>query len=229
MNNPQDIIISFYEYMTAKVSRFIPLLEALESIKQGKYKSLIEQAREAYGSDQKKYKVFKDNLPLFIFGGTFKGTHAIQNLITYNNLLILDIDKLDVEKLKSLREVLSSDKFIFSHFISPSGAGIKALIRTNNEIQDHKLIFDYFKAYFLEKYNTILDKSGSNPNRTCYVSYDDELYLNINSEIFKMESEDKTALHRIVKREVNTRKISKDTRNLKVSYGLNNSHDRIIN
>lgn len=228
MNNPQDIFISYFEYMKAQFNISVPLLEALDSIKTGKYKYLVEKARAAYAEDEKKYKDLKDNLPLFVFGGTFTASHALKNIINYNNILILDIDKLNREKLNSLSEALGKDKFIFSHFISPSGAGIKALVRTGNDIAYHKLVFEYLKKHFLENYETILDPSGSNPNRTCYVSYDENLYLNLNSEVFTLQSDAEPLLNKKIAKKASVKQIVSDSRNLKVSFGLNNPNDRIM-
>jgi hypothetical protein len=214
--------------MRAPSNVSVSLIEALNDIKSGKYKSLIEQARALYAEDKKKYKAFKDNLPVFVFGGTFNGSHALQNIINYNKIVTLDIDGLTQEKLLYLCESLSKDKFIFSHFISPSGVGIKALVKIGNDMAYHKQVFKFFKNYFVENYDTILDDSGSNPNRTCYVSYDENLYLNLDSEVFTLQGEVETVLHKKIDKKNAVKQIIGNNKNLLVSFGLNNQNDRLM-
>lgn len=234
MNNPQDIIISFFTHLKANSSVNVSLLDELSRIKTGYYKNLVDKGRELKLISDQQYHDFKQNLPIVTFGGTFSGSHSLTNLECYSNLLVLDIDDLSNSQIALLRQSLVNDEYIFAFWLSPSGNGIKGLIRLGNDISYHKTSFNFFKKYFIEKYNTVLDKSGSNVNRTCFVSYDEDLYLNINSKLFFLENDlivdDISHQKKLLKSDRKT--IKEYNENVfRISFGLNKQNDRnlIIN
>ena len=66
-------------------------------------------------------------------------------------------------------------------WLSPSGNGIKFLIRTDLIASDHKAVYFSAVEYFEEKYKLKIDISGSDVSRLCYVSYDPNLFYNPSS------------------------------------------------
>lgn len=57
-------------------------------------------------------------------------------------------------------------------FLSPSGNGIKVVIKHNlKEPTLWKYLFNELEAYYLDKYNIVLDKSGKDINRMCFLPY----------------------------------------------------------
>ncbi|MFA5299891.1 MAG: BT4734/BF3469 family protein, partial [Lutibacter sp.] len=75
---------------------------------------------------------------------------------------------------------ICEDKYTFAAFISPSGDGLKVLVKIPPEIENHE------KYYFglIKKYPS-LDTTSKNISRVCFASYDPEIYINENSEVFK--------------------------------------------
>ena len=101
MFSPQDIIISKFRFTYSKSNEKVKLLDELNNIKSDKYKSIIKECRIAlHNNDKEGYSNLKSQLPCVTFGATFQGTHGIKNLLFYNHLLILDIDKITNEKLR---------------------------------------------------------------------------------------------------------------------------------
>mgnify|MGYP000737115360 CR=1 FL=1 len=50
----------------------------------------------------------------------------------------------------SEKERLSKDRYVYSVFVSPSGNGLKALVKIPKEPENHKLYFISLEKYFKE-------------------------------------------------------------------------------
>lgn len=150
----------------------------LDRIKNGNSKVLVEQLRQMNDED---YQANKIKLPGVCFNGKFR-TRSVNGLIEHSGLIILDFDKFkNFEEATIFKDSITSDNFVFSSWISPSGTGVKVLIKIPSIKENHK---GYFKT--LEKHFDCenWDNSGSDVSRFCYESYDDALYLNENSDIW---------------------------------------------
>jgi len=177
--------VSKFENIFAKQIAQTELIEELDFIKNGKYKDIISKCREYTNlKDYDSYKTIKIGLPIVTFCGTFKNGRKLENLSTYNNLMILDIDHINDIGILEIKDKLKEDKFIYSVWLSPSGEGLKALVKLDSSQKEHKASFDSLKRYYSQNYNIELDNSGSDVTRLCFVSWDQDLYLNPNSEIY---------------------------------------------
>lgn len=148
----------------------------LDRIQNGKHKDLITNLRAEINPDKK--KDLKNSLPAVTFCGTFS-TRKKDALKLGSGLAILDFDKLP--NVFEFKESLKSNDYVFSCWVSPSGNGLKALIKIpviNNDAE-YKNIFKQLKELFPD-----LDDSGSDISRLCFESYDPELYLNLDSDKF---------------------------------------------
>jgi hypothetical protein len=79
------------------------------------------------------------------------------------------------------KETLSKNKYVYSVFISPSGNGLKILIKIPADPDNHKNYFNSLEKYFNSPY---FDKTSKNISRVCYESYDPLIYINANSSIW---------------------------------------------
>jgi hypothetical protein len=98
---------------------------------------------------------------------------------------------LDYDKLENAEEVktnLISIPYTYSAFISPSGNGVKVLVKCDNDISSHKSAFNSLRDYYDKIVGVQSDKSVKDITRLCFVSYDHDLYLNENSEVFKYKT-----------------------------------------
>lgn len=168
--------------------------------KQIRIRELLKAGKDNEASELKR------TLPGVTWCGTFAPTRAIKNLQQYNPFQIFDIDKLQPDELATLVEKLKTDPYIFLFFISPSGNGIKGLIRTAAAPAQHKEYFTAVEKYFADNYKAI-DESGKDVSRLCFLPVDYNLYHNPKSKIFVVEppkeiSEDqKQALSKTTKKE----------------------------
>ena len=162
----------------------------LEEIKTGKYlhaivylsKSLLENKLEAYNKAKK-------SLPAFTPSGKFIDGRKVELLAEYSNFMILDIDKLSPEDLNKAIEIVKNCEFTYASFISPSGNGLKILVKTDNLKTVHKETFLLIQSHYEELLNLEIDKSGKDISRLCFYSHDENLYLNEDSKVFKIQNE----------------------------------------
>jgi len=157
-----------------------------EVIRNGQYKGKVEVLQKllAKGKD-KEYSKQKKTLPAFTPSGRFVGGRKMVNLLEYSKLIILDIDKLDKEELINIKEKAIQDKYTRSCFVSPSGKGLKILVKTENSVAKHKETFLKIQEYYEKLLDIIIDSSGKDVTRLCFFSYDENLYLNPQSKTFK--------------------------------------------
>jgi replicative DNA helicase len=144
----------------------INLHQALRRIKNGASQERIERVRSGD-------KAAKNDLPVVCFSGKFI-TRKDSDLKEHSGLIILDFDHLD--SALDTKAKLAADQHILSVWISPSGDGVKALVRITNP-ERHRDHFRALRVYFNETYGLEVDKSGANESRACYESYDSEIVI----------------------------------------------------
>jgi hypothetical protein len=159
----------------------VTVQHVLEHIKKGTWEKKIVLIRQAIDeSDQVKADELKRNLPAFTVSATFKERRKKENIDTYSGLLHLDYDK--VEDVESLKESIIRIPYTYSAFISPSGKGLKVMIKTDAVLKNHTEAFNELRAYYDGIVGFESDKSVKDVTRLCFVSYDPSLYLNEASE-----------------------------------------------
>ena len=100
------------------------VLTILEVIRNGKYKDKIADIRVK--SKKEDRNALKQTLPYVTFSGTFS-TRANSYLKKSSGLACLDFDAVgDIDELK---DKINNDKYTFSSFVSPSGDGLKVLVK----------------------------------------------------------------------------------------------------
>ena len=163
----------------------IPLNEVLDKIQNCVNKTKIDKCRKFVShGNMVEYEKVKDTLPSFTPSGTFAPSRAIANLETYSGFIVLDIDKLAFDKLPIMKHKICLLPLTFCCFISPSGTGLKVLVKTSTNPIQHKSAYNEIKGIYESKLNITIDKSGKDVSRLCYYTCDDNLILNEESTIF---------------------------------------------
>lgn len=147
--------------------------EVLMSFKNGSNKEKIEAIRIV--TDKEKRNKLKAELKSVCFSGEFSRRSA-KNIIRHSGFACLDFD--DVEDAVCLRDSLQDNEYIYSAFISPSGNGVKALVKVPKDIANYK---KYYEA-ICETFDSKLDTKTKDISRVCYESYDPDLFINPNSK-----------------------------------------------
>lgn len=137
----------------------------------GNQKDLIRQIRGT--ADKNARNELKKQLGVILWSGKFS-ERKNEGLLEYSHLICLDFDGVDVEKTKDL---LKGKPFVYAAFMSPGGDGVKAIIKVSSK--NH---LAHFKALSKEFKN--IDKSGKDQARSCFMSYDPDIYVNPHPEIY---------------------------------------------
>ena len=143
----------------------ITLQTALSRIQDGKSSTTIDEVRNGE-KDKKK------SLPVVCFSGEFS-SRSDDALFEHSGFIVLDFDHVDVDQTK---RSLATDDFIHSCWTSPSGNGVKALVKITNP-ERHR---DHFRAlvkYFEKQHGLEVDESGVNESRACYESHDPDIII----------------------------------------------------
>lgn len=154
--------------------------EVLLEIKSGENKKQIDFIRSI--SDKTKRNIEKKKLKSICFSGEFS-YRAERNCISHSGFCCLDFD--DLEFPEQWRDKLKENEYIYSAFISPSGNGVKAIVKIPAEIANHK---KYYEA-ICETFDIKVDKNTKDISRVCYESYDEDLFINKDSKIWVLKKE----------------------------------------
>ena len=166
----------------------LELDEILADIKTGKHKTQIDNLRKL--KDELAIANNKLHLPNFMASGVFaKSTN--DSLLEHSGYIQVDFDNKkghpDIQKAgftkESLRKKLIADNYIYALFDSPTNTGLKAIVKIPTIA--HRQSFQALEKYFKDNYNNLqIDTSCKNEARRFFVSYDKDLFLNNNSDIF---------------------------------------------
>ena len=151
----------------------------LQRIKDGSSKELVKGIRQE--KDKSARNELKKMLPAICFSGIF--TKRNDNSLTeHSGLICLDFDGYEKKKdLLADKEKLSKSEFVYSVFISPSGNGLKALIKIPQDVDNHVNYFNSLENHFNSPY---FDKTCKNLSRVCYESFDPMIYINEDSDVW---------------------------------------------
>ena len=130
----------------------------------------------------------KKQLPAICFSGTFN-KRADNSLIVHSGIICLDFDGYpNFKLLMEDKESLSSNKYVYSVFVSPSGNGLKVLVKIPQDAENHTKYFNSLENYFNSEY---FDKTSKNISRVCYESFDPIIHINPKSSLWdKIEEEE---------------------------------------
>jgi hypothetical protein len=172
------MIVSVFKdlYKSTDVPFHVPLDKIIKRIKAGTSKELVEAVRQGNGNEKKK-------LPCILFAGTFNERNS-NSLQKHSGLMVLDFDKYPNEQtMFEQLETLKQNPYFVLLFISPSGNGIKGVIRVNDDLtkETHPKVFKEFHKQFNYDYFDIVN---SNVDRVCFESYDPNIFVNLEADLF---------------------------------------------
>lgn len=164
----------------------------LNGIKGQLYKTRIANLRRLKQTDISDYAAKKKLLPAFTMSALCKhrraGVDDKEKLIYHTGIIQVDIDSIDPDKLSEYKAIINEDRHTVFSFISPSGQGIKAGIRTETiSPEDHKAAFLSVQNYYRQTYNIEIDPSTKDLFRLCYVSYDPDLFINDDPDVLDVD------------------------------------------
>ncbi|MCB4809018.1 VirE protein [Tamlana sp. 62-3] len=180
LNEPDDTWYANCSFFKAPVRNVFPsetlrLHQVFALITSNKYKKITEELRAI--TNVKEARKFKANRFDYVtLSGTFE-KRSDNNLLKHSNLLTIDFDHL--ENLQELRTQLLNDEYFETEmlFISPSGDGLKWIIRIDVSEVTHSEYFTAVANYIKHNYNIEVDQSGKDVSRACFLPYDPTVFL----------------------------------------------------
>lgn len=168
------ISISHYKNVFDTTGTDITIKDLISAIKTGD--GFIDQINKLRATtDQKKKATIKTKIPCVTFAGSFNpGARQADKQVLSSGLMILDFDHTPefIELIKS-----QPPSFVALSFVSPSGDGIKVAVVVNAKYSwlDN---FKAFESFFKINFDQVVDPSGKDTSRLCFLSYDPEVYTN---------------------------------------------------
>lgn len=142
----------------------------------GTIKGIIEKIRQDPTANKKQ----KLELPVIMWQGTFshRADSGVQSL---SSLMCVDIDHKPAEELTKLRSCLMSEPWVMAIFLSPSGDGLKVIVKTDNfNIDNYKNCYRQLEKMFEDQYGIQPDNKCEAVSQGCFASYDPDVYVNPN-------------------------------------------------
>jgi len=175
------IALSIYQNIYQnKSDQTIALDLFLEAIRAGKWQDKVLQVRVIKDYDERKKA--KEKMPYVTISGYFGKERKAAEITNHTGFLAIDIDNIAGE-LEGIKNMLSSDPYVYSCFTSVSGTGLCVLFKIDPE--RHTDAFNGIADYLIKKYQIVVDPSGKDVSRPRYVSYDPYLFINTGAVIFK--------------------------------------------
>jgi hypothetical protein len=147
-------------------------------IRSDTFKEQVLAIREQ--TSKKAADFFKKDLDYVTFSGTFSPTRLAANLKNHSGFIVVDFDH--IADVAMLRIHFQADPYVAACFVSPSGKGLKCVVKCKVDAQNHKAVFADLAAYFNNVYRLSkeeqVDVSGSDPSRACFLSWDPDAWLN---------------------------------------------------
>jgi hypothetical protein len=156
----------------------------IERIQEGASQEIVRAIR--LEKDKEKRNLLKQSLPAICFSGKFTKRNDA-SLVEHSGIICLDFDGYESDKLLlEEKERITKDRYTYSVFISPSGLGLKVLVKIPAEPDNHKNFFNSLEKHYDSPY---FDKTCKNVSRVCYESYDPLVFLNEQSSVFNQITE----------------------------------------
>ena len=76
-----------------------------------------------------------------------------------------------------LRAKLATDKHVLAAFISPTGSGVKVLVRVKADASLHAASFAAARKHFGETFGVSVDEACKDVSRLCFASYDPDAFI----------------------------------------------------
>jgi hypothetical protein len=177
----------------------MPLAMMCDRIQSGFYANVITPLREAIAQgDLELAERLKKALPAFTLSATYNGRRKDDCIVNYNGLIMLDIDKQEPETIDDLAAKAAELEGTVFTFRSPSGNGLKIGVRPKTmgygenisspqtpnakpqtpyitwalTLDRHRDTFNFVKEVYESALGVVIDPSGKDAGRLCFVSYD---------------------------------------------------------
>lgn len=173
---PSWTIQDAHRYITSNAARYAT--EGIIALV--KKRKDINKPTKAENDAEQTFK--KLNFEIATFVGEFSYREA-KSLIRSSCLVTIDLDHIgDYDEVERVKSLLIKDRWLVSAlcFRSPRQDGLKnvAIVPEAWRGLTHKEMYLEVRKYILFEYGVVVDESGSDVSRACYLPCDPECYIN---------------------------------------------------
>ena len=197
-----SIPVSFYRNMKSTEVVQTSVDKVLSAIQGSFYETQVKTIRQlkAQGKQAEADEV-KGNLHAVTFCATFENRRLSSLYQHYNNLMVIDIDKLPEDEMERVKSCLEENPVVATYWKSPSGFGWKGLVplnylhadRKTDVVDMHHWSFKKLEDDFKERYSITLDASGKDITRLCFMSWSPELVIKDEFKVFDVDLDEMKA------------------------------------
>ena len=165
--------------------------EVLQDIRDGRWREPVEHIRTVYqrvlaetGDSKEAKKAVADlkaALPGALFSGRFSSRQGpvAEKLIEHSGLICADLDH--IEDIAGTRAKLAESPYVYRVFLSPTGTGLKVLVRVEPNVERHSASWKAVKAHIMELTGLEIDEACKDVSRLCFASWDPDMSNNPNA------------------------------------------------
>jgi hypothetical protein len=159
-----------------------PIRIPLELIKTGAHgvAQKIQAIRNAATKEE------RDRLKLSLYTVMWQGIFTLKNnngCVSLSSLVCIDLDHQAQQDLNIIKQTISSWPYVLGFFKSPSGDGLKVIVRTDNySIPDYGNCYRQVEQLFTDAFGIRPDKLCEDLSHPCFISYDPNMYCNPNAQ-----------------------------------------------
>lgn len=173
-------LVSTYSNITDVTSLSVKTIDQILTVIKNGNPELISQITAIRNlTNHQEQNEEKKKLPVFCCNGTFhKRNNA--SLLQYSSFIAIDFDGFKTnDELQAYKEHLKTYPYVYAIFISPSGLGLKAIVKHNNTNPAHhyNLFVQLHRVFGMNNAN--FDGVVSDIARGTYFSYDPDLWQNL--------------------------------------------------
>lgn len=129
----------------------------------------------------------KQRLQTVMWQGIFAERNN-NSCLSLSGLVCIDVDHVDEHELDRIKQTLSGWSCVLAFFTSPSGDGLKVIIKTdNNSIDDYGNCYRQVEQLFTDAFGIQPDSRCEDLSHPCYISYDPGIYYNPNATSWHYE------------------------------------------
>lgn len=176
-------LLSYFPNAFAKTpTDSFTLRELIGRIRSGAWASQVDPLRHTLVKNRKRYDEAKRNLPAVMLSGLVtsgeRSSAAADGRLKHSGYLQGDFDGKDHPHLTAaeMRALLLADPHVIALFTSPSGEGVKAVLRISTIVEKHRGAFEAAADHFAQ-FGLKIDESTKDPGRLCFVSHDPEAWI----------------------------------------------------
>lgn len=169
-------------YFSSKLGKFVPSTKPNESIE---FEEYVHRIKNNHWEDSvlnvRAGRIEKIQAPGITASGTFEYRN-VKGLIQHSGILAIDIDSKDNDEI-SIDHVSADPYIMCMHKSISDNGGYVAFIKI-----DPNRHFDSFlgaEKYFANEYKIVIDDACKDVSRYRFVSFDDNIYYNHGSKVFK--------------------------------------------